>query len=103
MAKTNHTAPTTASASRFSLGTVVATPAALAALQATGQSPIEFLHRHVSGDWGDVGASDALENELALKQGLRLLSVYALADGTRLWIITEADRSATTLLLPEDY
>ena len=92
-----------AGAARFTLGALVATPGALAALVTAGQSPMELLSRHIRGDWGDIDADDQRENELALKHGFRLLSVYALADGTRLWIITEADRSATTLLLPEDY
>ena len=99
MANTHHTP----SAARFSPGSVVATPAALAALEAAGQSPLEFLQRHLRGDWGEVDAHDRRENELALRRGLRLLSAYTLRDGTRIWVITEADRSATTLLLPEDY
>ena len=100
---TNHHTPSAAGTAKFSPGSIVATPAALAALEAAGQRPLEFLSRHLRGDWGDVDAHDRRENELALKQGFRLLSVYRLTDGTRLWIITEADRSATTLLLPEDY
>ena len=61
------------------------------------------LRRHAQGDWGDVDDHDRAENELSLKQGFRLLSVYHTGDGTKFWIITEADRSATTVLLPEDY
>ncbi len=85
------------------LGLVVATPGALRALETAGQMPEEFLVRHVGGDWGEVGAEDWQENELSVKEGFRLLSVYTLATGVKLWIITEADRSATTLLLPEEY
>lgn len=88
---------------RFPLGRVVATPGALAALEGAGDTPDVFLHRHVSGDWGDVDAEDRAENEYSLVHGLRLLSAYALPDGTRIWVITEADRSSTCILLPEEY
>ena len=86
----------------FSLGKVVGTPGALAALEKAGQAAAEFLARHVSGDWGEVPPEDAKENELSLKEGFRLMSVYSLLDGTKLWVITEADRSASTLLLPDE-
>jgi len=88
---------------RFSLGQVVATPGALEALTESGQSPDEFLRRHVSGDWGDVCEEDQEANENALRYGERLLSSYRTSKGTKLWIITEADRSSTTLLLPDEY
>lgn len=88
---------------KFQLGTMVATPSALSALENAGQSPLDLLQRHASGDWGDIDAGDRKENELSLKHGFRLLSAYNLSGGTRLWIITEADRSATTILLPEEY
>ncbi len=88
---------------RFPLGQVVATPGALAVLTEAGQSPSEFLCRHVNGDWGDVDAEDQLANEDALLNGERLLSAYRTHRGDRLWIITEADRSVTTLLLPDEY
>lgn len=87
----------------FPLGLVVATPGALAALYEAGQTPVEFLWRHSQGDWGDLPAEDVQENELSLTQGFRLLSAYTLATGQRLWIITEADRSVSTLLLPHEY
>ena len=87
----------------FSLGRVLATPGALEALAEAEQQPDEFLSRHVVGDWGDVCPEDAQENELSLQHGFRLLSAYTLSTGDKLWIITEADRSATTLLLPEEY
>ena len=85
----------------FSLGRVVATPGALAALEAAGELPQRFLGRHVRGDWGEV--QDPEENELALQEGFRILSVYATCLGVRFWVITEADRSSTCVLLPEEY
>ena len=87
---------------KFPVGRVVATPGALAALEA-GQNPIEFLDRHVTGDWGKVGQEDWAENELSLREGFRLLSAYSTKDGEKLWIITERDRSVTTILLPGEY
>jgi hypothetical protein len=88
---------------RFNPGQVVATPGALAALEASGESLSDYLARHLSGDWGDVDAEDAQENELSLKHGWRLLSAYMLKNGTKIWIITEADRSSTCILLPGEY
>jgi len=88
---------------RFSLGQVVATPGALEALERAGQTPQEFLIRHVTGDWGTLDEHDRQANEHALKWGGRLLSAYFLSDQTKIWIITESDRSATTLLLPAEY
>jgi hypothetical protein len=87
----------------FSLGQVVATPGALEALEDAHQDPAAFLGRHVSGDWGEVPPEDAQENELSVKQGFRILSAYTLSTGVKIWIISEADRSATTLLLPDEY
>ncbi len=89
--------------SKFPLGQLVATPGALAALQANQQNPVEFVQRHALGDWGEVHADDWKENDFSLTHGYRLLSAYTLTDGTRIWIITEADRSATTILLPSEY
>ena len=88
---------------RFPLGRVVATPGALSALEKAEQLPAEFLDRHVNGDWGEVPEADKQENELAVEQGLRILSAYTTSAGDRMWIVTEADRSATTILLPEEY
>lgn len=88
---------------KFPLGRVVATPGAIAALQAARQSPLDFLKRHVQGDWGELNPHDVAENESALQHGFRLLSRYKLNDGTLIYIITEADRSVTTILLPEEY
>ena len=90
-------------APKFPLGQIVATPGALQALARAGQSPWDFLARHVRGDYGDVCEEDRRENELALQQGFRLLSVYTTKAGETLWVISEADRSATTLLLPQEY
>ena len=87
----------------FPLGQIVATPGALDALEQAGQGAHEFLTRHVSGYWDELDADDRRENELSLREGFRLLSAYGLSTGMKLWIITEADRSATTLLLPEEY
>ena len=89
--------------SKFPLGHIVATPGALQALQENNETPLPFLSRHAQGDWGEVDADDWQENEFSLVRGYRLLSAYTLTDGTRIWIITEADRSATTVLLPSEY
>ena len=88
----------------FPLGQVVATPGALAALGKAGQTPLEFLSRHARGDWGELDEHDRKENQLSLERGFRLVSSYHTAAGdTKVWVITEADRSATTILLPEEY
>ena len=87
----------------FPLGAIVATPGALEALEASHQSAAEFLARHVKGDWGDLSADDIAQNEFSLKNGFRLLSSYLTASGQKLWVITEEDRSSTTLLLPDEY
>jgi hypothetical protein len=88
---------------RFPLGRLAITPAAQAALDAADKSGVLLLARHLHGDWGDLTEEDRLQNELALLLGLRVLSSYALPDGKKVWIITEADRLATTILLPDDY
>ena len=87
----------------FSLGQIVATPGALRAMEAAGSSASEFLVRHALGDWGDLCDEDRQANDEAIADDLRILSAYRLNDGTKIWIITEADRSVTTLLLPEEY
>jgi hypothetical protein len=87
----------------FAPGRLVATPGALAALEENGQGCTEYLERHVRGDWGDLCDEDKQANEEALEQGLRILSSYRLSSGVKIWIITECDRSATTVLLPEEY
>ncbi len=88
---------------RFPLGRVVATPAALQALIEAGESPVTLIERHVAGDWGDVDEEDRRENDRSLTDGCRLLSAYTLVSGEKLWVITEADRSSTTILLPSEY
>lgn len=88
---------------RFRLGQVVATPGVLDALEYAEQVPEEFLTRHVTGDWGDLDEEDKAANEDALKRGSRILSAYHLSTRVKIYIITEADRSATTLLLPDEY
>ena len=88
---------------RFALGIVCATPGALETLHTCHASFTDLVARHVTGDWGDLSEEDAARNELALAQGGRLLSVYLLDTHHTIWVITEADRSATTLLVPEDY
>ena len=87
----------------FPAGQIVATPGALALLEQANRSPLEFLSRHLRGDWGDLCRDDKTENELSLKQGFRLLSSYRVSEARTIWIIAEADRSVTTLLLPDEY
>lgn len=86
---------------KFRLGRIVSTRSALE--QLTQEDMLRGIGRHQSGDWGDVSDDDCRENELSLKEGFRLFSVYHSATGVKFWIITEADRSVTTVLLPEDY
>lgn len=100
---------------RFSLGSLYATPAALEALEeaerqtkdwknSPAETPAELFTRHECGDWGDLSQEDKDENELSIKQGFRILSAYTLkATGQKLWVITEADRSKTTILRPDEY
>ena len=87
---------------RFPLGQTVATPGALEILETMGTSPLALLARHQCGDWGDVPPEDATENELSVEQGFRILSSYSVGS-ERLWVITEADRSVTTILRPDEY
>lgn len=94
---------------KFRLGRVVATPGALQALEVANQTAIPFLQRHVCGDWGEVCAEDKQLNDEAIShegdedKQQRVLSCYLTAKNERIWIITEWDRSATTLLLPSEY
>lgn len=109
-----------AHAPRFPLGRLVSTPGALELMRERNVLPIELLTRHVSGDWGDMCAEDLEINEEALRHGHRLFSAYDLPSEQghdastagrsvvqsrkdRIWVITEADRSVTTLLLPSEY
>jgi hypothetical protein len=99
------------STTRFELGRICATPGALETLERHQVNPLLLLGRHMAGDWGDVCPEDAKANEDAIQAGARLFSVYVLppppgvdkASSIKVWIITEADRSVTTLLLPEEY
>ena len=91
------------SAARFYLGRLLMTPGAMEALERSSDSPFDFLSRHQHGDWGEVDYQDRLENERSVDERLRILSTYRTRLGDRLWVITEADRSATTLLLPSEY
>jgi hypothetical protein len=86
---------------KFRLGRLCATPNAKDNIP--NPEILAALVRHVGGDWGDVDEHDRKENELSLREGFRLFSVYRSAQGTKFWVITEADRSVTTVLLPEDY
>ncbi len=89
---------------RFPLGRVLATPGALEVLEEAGVDALGLLRRHQTGDWGEVPACDARENERSVKHGWRILSSYLVGgDGAKVWVLTEADRSATTILRPEDY
>lgn len=88
---------------RFPLGQTLATPGALAALERAAQSPAHYIARHHAGDWGNLCPEDIQENELGLEHGFRLMSSYTLPTDVKIWIITEADRSATTILLPSEY
>lgn len=105
----------------FPLGQVVATPGALELMRLTETSPLRLIARHVAGDWGECDPEDVQTNNEALQQGFRVMSVYRLPlmeegvakpeggepapslEDDRIWVITEADRSVTTLLLPEEY
>ena len=88
---------------KFSPGQIVATPGALALLEEHHCSPIDLLSRHLCGDWGDLPPEDSGLNNDALNGGGRLLSAYRIGENARMWIITEWDRSVTTLLLPSEY
>jgi len=97
-----------ATAPKFELGQTVASPGALDALEASGQSPSEFLKRHMRREQGDLCDEDHELNADALKDGSRILSAFKTTNGDKLWVITEAEngdghRSATTLLLPDEY
>lgn len=88
----------------FDLGAIVGTPGAVVALQKANAQARDLLLRHISGDWGEIHPGDVGENEAALEQGLRIFSVYILPQtGEKVWIITEWDRSVTTILTPGEY
>ena len=91
---------------KFQTGQVVATPGALRMLQQAGVAPMTLLARHTFGDWGDLGEDDHDANESAIRLGGRVFSSYEVGAGlsaTKVWVITEADRASTCLLLPEEY
>lgn len=90
-------------AGKFSLGQITGTPGALKAIEEAGQEPSFFLSKHVSGDWGMMGKDDKQLNEEALTDGGKIHSAYRTLKSETIWIITEADRSTTTVLLPHDY
>ncbi len=88
----------------FPLGRLVATPGALQAMD--GVDPllgVAMLRRHAKGDWGEIPPEDKLANDRAVRDGARILSAYRTPDNVKIWIITEADRSVTTILLPKEY
>lgn len=87
---------------KFSLGSILATPGAIEFAKEHGINILHLINRHANGDWGDLDQQDKQANEAALKHGLRLFSAYQFPTG-KLWVITEADHSATTVLLPEEY
>jgi hypothetical protein len=87
----------------FPLGQVFLTVGAREALEESRQTANEFLARHEKGDWGEICEDDRRENELSIEEGFRILSAYKTARGEKIWIITEADRSSTTALLPSEY
>src|SRR3954449_8923414 len=87
---------------QFGLGQIVATPGALEVMKAHNIDGLELLRRHVTGDWGDLDEADKQENELSVQKGFRILSAYG-RGSSRLWVITEADRSVTTILRPDEY
>lgn len=93
---------------KFELGQIVATPGALEALKTAGQGPGEFLRRHASGDWGDLCEEDRRLNDLAMRDGSRILSAYKTKAGAKVWIITEAQdddgrRASSCILTPDEY
>jgi hypothetical protein len=88
---------------KFALGQVVGTPGAIEALEASNQTASAFLDRHIQGDWGDLDEEDRKLNDEAIQEGSRIFSAYHTAKGVKVWVITEADRSSTCLLLPEEY
>ncbi len=87
----------------FALGRVHCTPGACEAFEIADQHYPDFVHRHVRGDWGELEDQDILENEYSLAEGYRLVSRYILETGAIIYIITESDRSMTTVLLPLEY
>ena len=100
---TTPTAETTQSAARFPLGRMFLTPGAIEALEDAGQSPQEFISRHARLEQGELSNADHRENLFSVNRPLRIFSAFKTAQGVKLWVITEADRSATTILMPSEY
>ena len=98
-----------ANRARLSLGQIVATPGALEAIESSGDQLAGFLERHVRGDWGELDDEDRIANDQAVahegdaNRQSRVLSAYKTSHGVKIWVITEWDRSATTILLPDEY
>lgn len=88
---------------KFALGQIVATPSALEALERTGTNGINLIRKHLSGNWGKLGKKDKEANDFAVNNGLQIVSTYIIGEKTKIYIITKADRSSTTLLLPSEY
>lgn len=86
----------------FSLGRTLATPAAREELSELNYSPLDLLRKHMSGDWAEMAEEDQQSNREAVTEGSRIFSAYTI-QGTKFWVITEADRSSTTILLPSEY
>jgi hypothetical protein len=99
----NHTTTKTQNKVLFALGSIYLTIGAQEALEESNEQPINFLKLHQTGNWGIVGKEDWQENDLSVKNGYRILSAYNTASGIKIWCITEADRSVTTILLPDEY
>jgi len=87
----------------FELGELWTTPGAVTAMTDADQDPLELIQRHVTGDWSELSEDDQAENRFSINHALRILSAYTLNTGVKVWIITEADRSGTTILLPSEY
>ena len=87
----------------FDLGRIVATPGAIDALETTGVLPISLICRHQYGDWGDLCDEDKTVNDEAVHRGSRIFSSYQITPLVNIWVITEANRWITTLLLPSEY
>lgn len=100
---TTTTNATTPSPVRFALGRLFMTPGAIEVLSESGQSPQEFISRHARLDQGELSDADHRENLFSVNRPLRIFSAFKTAQGVKLWVITEADRSATTILLPDEY
>ena len=87
----------------FELGKLYTTPGAQAAMMEADQDPLALIQRHVTGDWSKLDEHDQAENRLSIDRDLRIMSAYTLSTGVKVWVITEADRSSTTVLLPSEY